>query len=221
MFNPTQIVIEAFITELRLMYERTYTTPSYPGIISFVAQLALETIATSDAAYHDINHTIMVTLVGQEILRGRHISVGSVGVSITALAPNWPASRARLRLRHCCVAYRNCGSMTSIIPIGGRRLSCAVSISYRLVGRSNPRPGAGKCSQRAASTEESSETQPMPPLRPSPDFRVESVRRPTCVDAPSPAPALKKLRSRSPLGGRARRSAACASEELRGLRRAD
>ena len=33
------------------MYERTYTTlePSYPGIISFVAQLALETIATSDA----------------------------------------------------------------------------------------------------------------------------------------------------------------------------
>src|SRR6202011_2574891 len=40
--------------------------------------LALETIATSDAAYHDINHTIMVTLVGQEILRGRHISVGGV-----------------------------------------------------------------------------------------------------------------------------------------------
>src|SRR5580704_12488875 len=80
MFNPTQIVIEAFVNELRLMYERTYTTlePSYPGIISFVAQLALETIATSDAAYHDINHTIMVTLVGQEILRGRHISVGSV-----------------------------------------------------------------------------------------------------------------------------------------------
>ena len=80
MFNPTQIVIEAFVNELRLMYERTYTTlePSYPGIISFVAQLALETIATSDAAYHDVNHTIMVTLVGQEILRGRHISVGSV-----------------------------------------------------------------------------------------------------------------------------------------------
>ncbi len=29
-------------------------------------------------AYHDVNHTIMVTLVGQEILRGRHISVGGV-----------------------------------------------------------------------------------------------------------------------------------------------
>src|SRR5271170_6668456 len=80
MFNATSIVIEAFIRELRTMYERTYGTmePGYPGVISFVAQLALENIATSDAAYHDVNHTIMVTLVGQEILRGRHISVGGV-----------------------------------------------------------------------------------------------------------------------------------------------
>jgi hypothetical protein len=80
MFNPTLIVIEACIRELRAMYERTYGTmePAYPGVISFVAQLALENIATSDAAYHDVNHTVMVTLVGQEILRGRHISLGGV-----------------------------------------------------------------------------------------------------------------------------------------------
>ena len=80
MFNPTQIVIEGFIRELRAMYDRTYGTsePGFPGVISFVAQLALENIATSDAAYHDVNHTIMVTLVGQEILRGRHINVGGV-----------------------------------------------------------------------------------------------------------------------------------------------
>lgn len=80
MFNPTQIIIEAFVNELRLSYERTYglLEPNYPGIIGFVARLALENIASSDAAYHDVNHTIMVTLVGQEILRGRHISVGGV-----------------------------------------------------------------------------------------------------------------------------------------------
>src|SRR5437660_9261585 len=80
MFNATLIVIEAFIRELRAMYDRTYGTsePGFPGVISFVAQLALKNIATSDAAYHDVNHTIMVTLVGQEILRGRHISVGGV-----------------------------------------------------------------------------------------------------------------------------------------------
>ena len=43
MFNPTLIVIEAFINELRLGYERIYSTlePSYPGIVSFAAQLAL------------------------------------------------------------------------------------------------------------------------------------------------------------------------------------
>jgi hypothetical protein len=80
MFNPTQIVIESFVDELTDMYARTYGVlePNYPGIISFVARLALENIANSDAAYHDVNHTIMVTLVGQEILRGRHISVGGV-----------------------------------------------------------------------------------------------------------------------------------------------
>jgi hypothetical protein len=34
MFNATLIVIEAFIRELRTMYERTYTTmePDYPGV---------------------------------------------------------------------------------------------------------------------------------------------------------------------------------------------
>ena len=30
------------------------------------------------AAYHDVNQTIMATRIGQEILRGRHISVGGV-----------------------------------------------------------------------------------------------------------------------------------------------
>lgn len=80
MFNPTHIVIEACVRELQMMYEHTYGVlePSYPGIIGFVGRLALENIANSDAAYHDINHTIMVTLVGQEILRGRHISEGGV-----------------------------------------------------------------------------------------------------------------------------------------------
>jgi len=80
MFNPTKVVIEAFVGELEVMYERTYgiLEPGYPGIIGFVGRLALENIANSDAPYHDLNHTIMVTLVGQEILRGRHISVGGV-----------------------------------------------------------------------------------------------------------------------------------------------
>jgi hypothetical protein len=80
MFNPTQIVIDAFVRELQGEYERTYglLEPSYPGVIGFVARIALENIANSDAPYHDLNHTVMVTSVGQQILRGRHICEGGV-----------------------------------------------------------------------------------------------------------------------------------------------
>jgi len=80
MFNPTQIVIQAFVEELKGKYGLIYGNlePAYPDIIGFVARLALENIANSDATYHDMNHTIMVTLVGQEILLGKHTSEGGV-----------------------------------------------------------------------------------------------------------------------------------------------
>lgn len=80
MFNPTKVVIDAFETHLRDAYLSTYTTlePSYPGIISYVSRMALEIIANSDAPYHDLHHTMGVTLVGQEILKGRHLRDGGV-----------------------------------------------------------------------------------------------------------------------------------------------
>jgi hypothetical protein len=62
------------------MYGQVYGVlePAYPDIIAFVGRLALENIADSDAPYHDMNHTIMVTLVGQEILHGKHTREGGV-----------------------------------------------------------------------------------------------------------------------------------------------
>ena len=80
MFNPTEIVIDAFVAELKTMYHRVYgrLEPDYPDIIGFIGRLALENIANSDAPYHDVNHTIMVTLAGQEILRGKHTIEGGV-----------------------------------------------------------------------------------------------------------------------------------------------
>ena len=80
MFNPTQIVIQAFVDELKDKYHLIYGVlePAYPDIIGFVGRLALENIANSDAAYHDMSHTIMVTSVGQEILLGKHTSEGGV-----------------------------------------------------------------------------------------------------------------------------------------------
>ena len=80
MFNPTQLVIDHFIEGLRENYLRTYgiLEPQFPNMIAFMGRMALENIANSDAAYHDVEHTIMVTQVGQEILRGKHLRDGRV-----------------------------------------------------------------------------------------------------------------------------------------------
>ena len=80
MFNATQVVIETFVNKLSQNYLRVYgkLEPEYPTILQYIGRLALENIANSDAAYHDINHTIMVTDAGQEILRGKHVCEGGV-----------------------------------------------------------------------------------------------------------------------------------------------
>jgi hypothetical protein len=80
MFNPTAVVIDAFVDELRKGYTSTYTNlePDYPGMIDYVGHMALELIANSDAPYHNLGHTICVTLLGQEVIRGRHLRQGRV-----------------------------------------------------------------------------------------------------------------------------------------------
>ncbi|MCL1467368.1 Npun_R2479 family HD domain-containing metalloprotein [Argonema galeatum] len=80
MFNATEILIDTFVEKLRDGYRRTYGgfKPDYGDIIGWAGSMALENIANSDALYHDVEHTILVTLVGQEILRGRHIREGGV-----------------------------------------------------------------------------------------------------------------------------------------------
>jgi len=52
MFNPTPIVVEAFVGELRTMYDRTYGTlePSHPGIIGFAARVLVGNSAPGEPA---------------------------------------------------------------------------------------------------------------------------------------------------------------------------
>lgn len=80
MFNAVEILIDAFVQQLKAGYHRTYGNlkADYADIIAWAGSMALENIANSDALYHDIEHTILVTLVGQEILRGKHIREGGV-----------------------------------------------------------------------------------------------------------------------------------------------
>lgn len=80
MLNPNKLLIEAFVEELRNGYTLTYggLKPNYADIIAWVGNMGLENIANSNALYHTVEHTIFVSLVGQEILRGKHIREGGV-----------------------------------------------------------------------------------------------------------------------------------------------
>ncbi|MBN1886867.1 MAG: hypothetical protein JW850_02715 [Thermoflexales bacterium] len=80
MFNLQKLVIEQFVQELRGAYQQTYSSmePEFANIIAWSGRLALENIARSDALYHNVEHAILVTLVGQEILKGKHLCEGGV-----------------------------------------------------------------------------------------------------------------------------------------------
>ncbi len=80
MFNATEILINEFVKELKDGYRRTYGgfKKDYQEILAWSGSMAMENIANSDALYHNVEHSILVTLVGQEILRGKHIKQGGV-----------------------------------------------------------------------------------------------------------------------------------------------
>jgi hypothetical protein len=75
MLNPVAIKAEALGRALEDNFRSVFGSeyPQYGGRLNLAAKLVLEMLANCDALYHDIEHTMMVTLVGQEILRGRHI----------------------------------------------------------------------------------------------------------------------------------------------------
>ncbi len=80
MLNIQKTVIETFVRELQRAYSQTYSIlePQYGNMIEWAGYLALENIANSNALYHNVDHTIMVTLVGQSILKGKHLADGGV-----------------------------------------------------------------------------------------------------------------------------------------------
>lgn len=80
MLNVHQVVIDRFVQELQVAYQQTYNLmePQLGNILVWTGRLALENIANSDTLYHNMDHTIMVTMVGQAILRGKHLIEGGV-----------------------------------------------------------------------------------------------------------------------------------------------
>ena len=80
MLNLQQLTIERSVQELRDTYRQVYgdLEPQYGNVIAWTGRLALENIATCDALYHNVDHTIMVVFAGQAILKGKHICEGGV-----------------------------------------------------------------------------------------------------------------------------------------------
>ena len=83
MFNPNRIVIDAFVTRLVAGFEKAYPSVDHNQVclLEQAARMSLESLTNSDCAYHDLDHTIMVTDVGQCILWGRLMSQGDVSTN--------------------------------------------------------------------------------------------------------------------------------------------
>ena len=80
LFNFKYLAIKRFGESLESDYKDAYgeLEPDYSGFINWVGRFALENIANSDMLYHDVEHTMLVTTVGQQILIGKHLIEGGV-----------------------------------------------------------------------------------------------------------------------------------------------
>jgi hypothetical protein len=80
MLNHSEDKIQHCLNQLAHLYAREFDSADHhvEKIISHAARFSLETIDRSDAPYHDVDHTIFVTLAGQTILAGLHLSESTV-----------------------------------------------------------------------------------------------------------------------------------------------
>ncbi len=77
MLNPTQILANALGNHIEQTFNSMFGSDkeNYAQRAAIAGRLALECIGNSDAAYHDLQHTLHVTAVGLEIMRGKHLHV--------------------------------------------------------------------------------------------------------------------------------------------------
>ena len=75
MLNSIEVLADALGNQLAVAYTRAFSgrEPRYTELIAEAARLILERIGSSDALYHSAEHTALVTLVGQDILRGERL----------------------------------------------------------------------------------------------------------------------------------------------------
>jgi hypothetical protein len=76
MLNPTSLLANALGSCLGETYQSVFgeRESHYAAYLHTTARLVIECIANSDALYHNTEHTALVTLVGQDILRGKRLT---------------------------------------------------------------------------------------------------------------------------------------------------
>jgi hypothetical protein len=77
MLNPTSLLADALGRNLAETYRRIYgdREPHLCTGLDEAARLVIERIGSSDALYHNCEHTALVTLCVQDILRGRRLEM--------------------------------------------------------------------------------------------------------------------------------------------------
>lgn len=80
LFNFKYLMIDRFAESLEKEYRKAYGNldSDYAGFVAWLGRFALENISNSDMLYHDVEHTMLVTTVGQQILLGKHLKDGGV-----------------------------------------------------------------------------------------------------------------------------------------------
>jgi hypothetical protein len=80
MFNPSARIIENFVGHIRQRFEEAFSSApeNQVRLLDQSARSAMEALLDCDCPYHDIQHTMLVTDIGQTMLQGRQLVYGDV-----------------------------------------------------------------------------------------------------------------------------------------------
>ena len=80
MFRPSKVISEAFVKRVTGNYRKCFGEgpPGHLETLTLAARMSLSRLARTNALYHNMDHTMMVSLVGEAIIRGRVYRDGDV-----------------------------------------------------------------------------------------------------------------------------------------------
>lgn len=80
MFRPSKVISEAFVKRITGSYRKCFGEgpPGHLETLTLCARMSMSRLARTNALYHNMDHTMMVALVGEDIIRGRLYRDGDV-----------------------------------------------------------------------------------------------------------------------------------------------